>query len=82
MQVDCHPIPIDLMHNQVKHKVNLQNKRQGYWVNALGLVLIQKMLASSQLDARGPPYSFVLAPLEFPSSAPRDPPVYVKDDHN
>jgi hypothetical protein len=20
MQLDCHPIPIDLMHNQVKHK--------------------------------------------------------------
>jgi hypothetical protein len=24
MQLDYHPIPIDLMHNQVKHKVKLQ----------------------------------------------------------
>jgi hypothetical protein len=41
MQLDCHPIPIDLMHNQVKHKVKHQNKRQGHWLNALGLALIQ-----------------------------------------
>jgi hypothetical protein len=29
MQLDCHPIPIDLMHNQVKYKVKLQNKNKG-----------------------------------------------------
>jgi hypothetical protein len=41
MQVDCYPISIDLMHDQVKYKVKLQNKIQGYWLNALGLALIQ-----------------------------------------
>jgi hypothetical protein len=40
MQLDCHPIPIDLMYNQVKYKVKLQNKRQGHWLDALGLALI------------------------------------------
>jgi hypothetical protein len=39
MQLDCHPISIDLMHNQVKYKVNLQNKRQGHWLDAPGLAL-------------------------------------------
>jgi hypothetical protein len=42
MQLDCHPIPIDLMHNQVKYKIKLQNKRQGYWLDAPGLALIQQ----------------------------------------
>jgi hypothetical protein len=51
MQLDCHPIPIDLMHNQVNHKVKLQNKRQGHWLDALGLALITTMLASSPLNA-------------------------------
>jgi hypothetical protein len=37
MQLDCHPIPIDLRHNQVKHKVKHQNKRQGHWLDASGL---------------------------------------------
>jgi hypothetical protein len=37
MQLDCHPIPIDLMQNQVK----LQNKRQGHWLDASELALIQ-----------------------------------------
>jgi hypothetical protein len=41
MQLDCHPIPIDLMHNQVKYKVKLQNRRQGHWLDAPGLALIQ-----------------------------------------
>jgi hypothetical protein len=41
MQLDCHPIPIDLMHNQVKHKVKVQNKRQGHWLDAPELALIQ-----------------------------------------
>jgi hypothetical protein len=54
MQLDCHPIPIDLMHNQVKHKVNLQNKRQVHWLNTPGHVLITTILASSLLDACGP----------------------------
>jgi hypothetical protein len=40
MQLDCHPIPTDLMHNQVKYKVKLQNKRQGHWLDALGLALV------------------------------------------
>jgi hypothetical protein len=40
MQLDCHPIPIDLMYNQVKYKVKLQNKRQGHWLDAPGLALI------------------------------------------
>jgi hypothetical protein len=39
MQLDCHPIPIGLMHNQVKHKVKLQKKEN--WLNAPGLALIQ-----------------------------------------
>jgi hypothetical protein len=55
MQLDCHPIPIDLMYNQVKHKVKLQNKRQGHSLDALGLALIITMLASSQIDPCGPP---------------------------
>jgi hypothetical protein len=55
MQQDCNPIPIDVMHNQVKHKVKLQNKRQGHWLDAPGLTLITIMLASSRLDACGPP---------------------------
>jgi hypothetical protein len=54
MQLDCHPIPIDLMHNQVKHKVKLQNKRQGNWLNAPELAMITKLLASSELDTCGP----------------------------
>jgi hypothetical protein len=29
------------MHNQVKHKVKLQNKKQGLWLDAPGLTLIQ-----------------------------------------
>jgi hypothetical protein len=41
MQLDCHPIPIDLMHNQIKHKVKLQNKRQGHWSDAPRVALIQ-----------------------------------------
>jgi hypothetical protein len=39
MQLDCHPILIELMHNQVKHKVKPQNKRQGHWLDAPGLAL-------------------------------------------
>jgi hypothetical protein len=67
MQLDCHPNPIDLMHNQVKHKVKLQNKRQGHWLDAPGLALVTTMLASSQLVACGPPYSldFLLLDLGF-----------------
>jgi hypothetical protein len=41
MQLDCYPIPIDLMHNQVKHRVKLYNKKQGHWLNTPGLALIQ-----------------------------------------
>jgi hypothetical protein len=55
MQLACHLIPIELMHNQVKHKVKLQNKRQGHWLDALGLALIQAKLVSSPLDACGAP---------------------------
>jgi hypothetical protein len=55
MQLDCHQIPINLMHNQVKYKVKLQNRSQGHWLDALGLVLITTILASSQLDACGAP---------------------------
>jgi hypothetical protein len=55
MQLDCHPIHIDLRHNQVKHEVKLQNKRQGHWFNAPGLALITTMLISLQLNACGPP---------------------------
>jgi hypothetical protein len=51
------------MHNQVKHKVNLQNKRQVYWLDAPGLAFITPMLAFATLDARGPPYSHGLGPL-------------------
>jgi hypothetical protein len=40
MQLDYHPIPIDLMHNQVKYKVKPQNKRQGHWLDAPGVALI------------------------------------------
>jgi hypothetical protein len=54
MQLECHLIPIDLMHNQVKHKVKLQNKRQGHWLDAPGLSLIITTLVSWQLDACGP----------------------------
>jgi hypothetical protein len=46
MQLECHLIPIDLMHNQVKHKVKLQNKRQGHWLDASGLSLIITTLVS------------------------------------
>jgi hypothetical protein len=55
MQLDCHPIPIDLMCNQVKYKVKLQTKRQGNWLDAPGIALITTMLRFSQLDACGPP---------------------------
>jgi hypothetical protein len=41
MKLDCDLIPIDLMHNQVKHKVKFQNKRQGHWLDVSGLALIQ-----------------------------------------
>jgi hypothetical protein len=42
MQLDCHPIPIDLiMHNQVKHKDIFKIKRQGALVNASSLTLSQ-----------------------------------------
>jgi hypothetical protein len=47
MQLDCHPIPIDLMHNQVNPKVKLQNKRQEQWLEAPGFALIQYRLAKS-----------------------------------
>jgi hypothetical protein len=47
MQLDCHPIPIDLMHNQVKQKVKLQNKIKGYWLNVLGLALLRLRLRVS-----------------------------------
>jgi hypothetical protein len=40
MQLDCHPFPVDLKHIQVKHKVKLQNKRQGHWLDKPGLALI------------------------------------------
>jgi hypothetical protein len=40
MQLDCHPISIDLMYNQVKYKVKPQNKRQEHWLYASGLALI------------------------------------------
>jgi hypothetical protein len=41
MQLDCHPIPIDLiMHNQLKHKDKSKIKKQGALVNAPGLALI------------------------------------------
>jgi hypothetical protein len=69
MQLDCHPIPIDLMHNQVKHKVKLQNKRQGQWLDAVGLALMTTMLASSQFITCGPPYSLGLASLGFDSGS-------------
>jgi hypothetical protein len=50
MQLDCHPIPIDLMHNQVTHKVKPQNKIQGHLLDAPGLSLIQsKLLGSSAI---------------------------------
>jgi hypothetical protein len=55
MQLDYHPIPIDLMYNQIKNKVKLQNRRQGRLLDTPGLALITTMLASSQLDACGPP---------------------------
>jgi hypothetical protein len=48
MQLDCHPIHIDLMHNQVKHKVKLQNKIQGHWLDAPGLALV--LLGVNALD--------------------------------
>jgi hypothetical protein len=55
MQLECHPIAIDLMHNQVKHKVKLQNKRQGYWLDAPGLALIINNVSIFTLGACGPP---------------------------
>jgi hypothetical protein len=45
MQLDCHPISIDLMQNQVKYKVKLQNKRQGHWLEAPGLALIHNKVS-------------------------------------
>jgi hypothetical protein len=54
MQLDYHSIHINLMHNQVKHNVKIQNKREGHWLNAPGLALITTILAYSQLDACGP----------------------------
>jgi hypothetical protein len=61
------------MHNQVKHKVKLQNKRQGHWLDAPGLALIlsnywypRNLTLVDLLTPVGP------APLGFPSSAPRD----------
>jgi hypothetical protein len=41
MQLDCHPIPIDLMHNQVKYKDRFKIKDKEYWLDAPGLALIQ-----------------------------------------
>jgi hypothetical protein len=40
MQLDCHPISIDLMHNQVKHKDRFKLKNNEHWLDALGLALI------------------------------------------
>jgi hypothetical protein len=48
MQLDCYPILIELMHNQVNPKVKFQNKRQGHWLDAPGLALL--LLRVSALD--------------------------------
>jgi hypothetical protein len=40
MQLDYHPIPIDLMHNQVKHRDRFKLKDKEHWLDALGLALI------------------------------------------
>jgi hypothetical protein len=53
------------MHSQVKHKVKLQNKRQGHWLDAPGLTLILNNVSILTLGTCGPPYSFGPAPLEF-----------------
>jgi hypothetical protein len=37
MQLDCHPIPIDLMHNQVKHKDIFRMKDKENWLMHRGL---------------------------------------------
>jgi hypothetical protein len=70
MQLDCHPIPIDLMHNQVKHNVKHQKKTSAL-IKCTGICLDPKaMLVSSHLalvDRRTP---FAIAPLEFPFLAP------------
>jgi hypothetical protein len=39
---DLTSIPINIMHNQAHYKVELQNKRQGFWWDASGLVLFRK----------------------------------------
>jgi hypothetical protein len=72
MQLDCHPIPIDLMHNQVNHKVKLQNKRQGHWLDALGLALITTMLDPHHLMLVYLRTTLGLALLEFLTLAPHD----------
>jgi hypothetical protein len=41
MQLDCHPIPIDLIHNQVKHRDRFKLKDKEHWLEVLGLALIQ-----------------------------------------
>jgi hypothetical protein len=40
MQLDCYLIPIDLMHNQVKHKNRFKLKDKEHWLDATGLALI------------------------------------------
>jgi hypothetical protein len=46
MQLDYHPIPIDLiMHNQVKHKDKFKNERHGALANAPGLAFSQNYVS-------------------------------------
>jgi hypothetical protein len=72
MQLDCHPIPIGLMHNQVKHKVKLQKKRREL-VKCTGACLDPKsMLVSLHLVLVDHHTRPNFAPLEFPTPASRD----------
>jgi hypothetical protein len=45
MQLDCHPIPINLMHNQVKHRDRFKLKDNEHWLDTPGFALIQNKVS-------------------------------------
>jgi hypothetical protein len=66
----------------MKHKARFKIKRQGAWLNALGLPLTQQCHLSRNLtlvDLRTP---IGHAPIKILIPTPRDLPTYAKDDHH
>jgi hypothetical protein len=43
--------PYNSYKHNAKYKAKFQNKRQGYWLNVLGLALVKSRLVSTPFDA-------------------------------